>query len=547
MLYYLNPLNWFSWFAQFVHAWLLGVQWSRIAGAIPAVIILLLMAVGATVSWSSANRWRDSLVINQIRDATAQERYDVAELLLLRQLRSNPDNENLELQLAQTYEATGRNSESRDILLKQALQNENPKAALWLLKNEYKDVATKDLDDEQFEELAELAKVRLKADPDNFALHSIRAQYWFRQKNVGEAIPHMAKLKEVQLDVGLKIAIILKEQGDERGARMEAEQCIARIAEEIEKDPKRSELRLLQAQVLIFLEKYEEAVRTLATGYDQTKDERLRNAVGEAIIVYSGTLGKQGNDVRSLVTRLKLLQQAVRLAPSNPAVLKAIADTILSTANEEDEQVVALREGILSGASPEIGHFVRGTAAMLKGDSELAAIELRLAAKGLPESAAILNNLAVAKTSNAKNAGNDQKELAEALDLVNKAIELTQNNVKATRQLPYFHETRGQIYLLFQRYEDAIGDFDEALKVDALRLQANLALAAAYEGLGQKNVAEQHRTAAERLRRLELEAAEKKRDAIEQFGEQLKSTESILPDTKALESGSSKTQNDVQE
>lgn len=542
MWHYVNPISWFGWFAKFLQAWVVSLPWRKVAGAMPAIVVLMLMAVGGAISWSASGGWREDLVINHVTNAFSEKKYDVAELMVERLLRDDPSNKTLQMQLALIYEATDRNVEAREIFREQALQFENEKAVQWLLRNEYRDVALKDLSSEQFAELAELARIQLKFEPDNFGLNSIRTRYWLQQNNIGEAIKHMAKMKEVQLDVGLKMAILYKQQGDMRRANTVAEETANRLSSEIEKTPDRADIRLLHAQVFIFLEKYDEAVRSLAAGYDRTKDERLRHAIGETIIAYSQTLAKQGNNVQALVTRLKLLQQAVRLAPTNPAVLKAIADTVLSTVNEEDKQVVALRESILTGASPEIGHFVRGTAAMLKGDSKLAAIELRLAAKGLPESAAILNNLAVAKTANARQSGHESDELTEALDLANKAIELTKDSESLTPQLPYFHETRGQIYLALGKYEDAIADLDEALKADALKIQANVALAEAYRGLDQTEVADEHLAAADRLRSMQQLQAEQGRDAIEQFGEQLKNAENVLPEAAPFVEDKSKTE-----
>lgn len=522
MFYYVNPLTWLKWISQFLFVWFVGIRWKGLTAAVPAILVLLLMVVGTTLAWSSSNRWRDVLVANQMKDAAAQEEYEVVDLLLQRQLRDSPDDAMLKMQQAQNYDAMGRGEEARTVFRDLTFEEQNGKAAYWLMKNDFDIEQTKDWSKEQVDDFAALAEIALLDRPNDLQLHGIRANYLMRERKFAEAVVHLEMLRKSNPAVGLQIAMILKQQGDVERARNTASAAARDIGERVADEPKRPELRMLHAQALIFLEQYEEAIRTLSAGFERSKDERLRTAIGEAIILYSGSLSDRGNDVESLVTRLRLLQQAVRLAPSNPAVLKAIADTILSTVNEDNEQVVALRESILSGTSPGIGHFVSGTAAMMKGDSELAAIELRLAAKTLPESAAILNNFAVAKTANAKKLDNDQVELAEALEMANKAIELTEGSKASANQVPFFRETRGQILLALGRYEESISDFDSALIVPALKEQANLALAEAWEGLGQTDKAKEYLVAAENLKaKKERELAEK-RDALEQFGETLR-------------------------
>lgn len=522
MFYYINPLTWLKWISQFLFVWLVGIRWRGLAAAVPAIVVLLLMLVGATISWSSSNRWRNDMVARQTADAFAQEEYEVAELLLRRRLRESPGDSTITLQLAKTYDAMGRGDEAREVFREQALEQENGLAAIWLLDNDFKTEDAKDWSEEKVNEFGKLAEIALKEKPDNLRLHGIRANFLLRERRVGEAILHLEKLRKAAPAVGLQIAVLLKQQGDVNRSRDSAKDAARRISELVTDEPKRVDLRLLHAQVLIFLEDYEEAIRTLSAGYDLTKDNKLRGAIGEAIILYSGSFAERGNDVQALLTRLRLLQQAVRLAPSHPAVLKAIADTILSTVNEDDQQVKALRENILSGTSPGIGHFVSGTAAMMKGDSELAAIELRLAAKTLPESAAILNNLAVAKTANAKKLDNDQVELAEALEMANKAIDLAKGSKSLANQVPFFMETRGQILLALGRFEDSISDFDAALLVPALKEQANLALASAWGNLNQSEKANDFRLAAEKIKTEKERQKAEGRDALEQFGEQLR-------------------------
>jgi predicted Zn-dependent protease len=555
--YYVNPLTWFGWILQFIQLWVTSFAWRGLAPAVPALIVLALMVVGTTLAWSSSTEWRNRLVDRQLAAADAAENYDVVQLLLRRRLRSDPDNKALQFQLAQTYEKLELDEQSADLYRTQAFEEKNGRAALWLLENEFQVKDAAGWSSEKMEEFGTLAAIAVDEFPRSPELRNLYASYLLQKQELDQAIQQLRQCQKLFEDrqesmpaLGFQIALLLKTQAKratQQGATQQsknyddqataaATKAAGQFAKFVDEQPENPVLRVSQARVLIFLERYEEAIRTLADGYKRSKDERLRGAIGEAIIVYSGSLGDGDQSVGALRTRLKMLQQAVGFAPSNPAVLKAIADTILSTINEDDAQVAALRENLINGTAPSIGHFIRGTVAMMQGDADLASIELRLAAKEMPQSAAILNNLAVAKTSLAKENENNPEDLKEALSLADKALELSAETPSLQTQIPYFRETRGQILLAMGRFEEAIPDIDAALQVDALKEQALRALAEAYRGLGQDERAAEYLTAADRFKQRKLAADAEQKGALESFSEMLKSenaAENVLGEADA--------------
>ena len=163
--------------------------------------------------------------------------------------------------------------------------------------------------------------------------------------------------------------------------------------------------------------------------------------------------------------------------------LSLVVDQILKTADDDNEQVAALREALMEGTSTGISHFIRGTAALLKDDHESAARSLTLAAKQLPRSGAILNNLAVALSLR------EDPKLDMALKVSNEAIAQTSN------ASPHFYETRGQILYRLERYDEAIGDLEVALREKKLAPKAHEALAVCYDKVGDDVLAQLHRKA----------------------------------------------------
>jgi Flp pilus assembly protein TadD len=126
-----------------------------------------------------------------------------------------------------------------------------------------------------------------------------------------------------------------------------------------------------------------------------------------------------------------------------------------------------------------MAHFIRGTSAMMKNDLETATLHLELAAESLEMVPAVLNNLAVALATR------DDRDLDRALILVDKAIE-------RSPEQPYFFETRGQILLKLEQFQEAISSFEKAMPAEALAVQVHRGLATAYAALGQAELAQGH-------------------------------------------------------
>jgi tetratricopeptide (TPR) repeat protein len=121
-----------------------------------------------------------------------------------------------------------------------------------------------------------------------------------------------------------------------------------------------------------------------------------------------------------------------------------------------------------------------GTAAALEGDWGTSQTCLQHAVEQEPNSAVAWNNLACVLYQG-KNAPLDQ-----ALAAVNKAIELNPNEYR-------FRETRGQIHALLSQWQAAVTDLEFALNGMPGAPAIHKSLAAAYEALGNKELAAAHR------------------------------------------------------
>lgn len=504
---YLNPITWFRWLTEFFIAWLWSLDWRNALWSIPFILITCCMGIGSAIAWSSGKAWRNRIISQELAEAYRDEEYAVVELLLKRRLRQEPEDAQLLLQLAEVRLKQDRKDESIEGLRPLALERKNGKAAVWLLKNAFDYSSPEKLVDDQVDDFRQLTEVAIAEFPDDLQVNAWRADALLKDGKVLEAVPHMEKLEKIQPMRALQIAVMLRGRQEEDRAAEFASRALRYVEDRVRDEPAKAEFRMAHAQSLIFLNRYDEAVNSLFAGLNLSKDERLRPALGETLVLYAAAVRKEGNSLQSIQKQMAILQRAMQFAPASPVVIKAISDTVLASAQDQSPEIKALRESLVSGASPAIAHFVRGTVALMEDDLKTASVELELAAKELPQSAAVLNNLAVATATQGKET-NDEVAFDKALGFVDRAIDLAEKDTRlaASEQLLYFYETRGQIFLLQKRYTDAVAELEKALPVAGLREQVHRALADAYTGLGLEESAADHRAAAEKFADLRQES-----------------------------------------
>ena len=113
MLKYLNPLTYFKWIGQFIYAWGMSLPWSSAPKTIPALLLVLALAIAAVIASSdSSNNWRSNLLKKQLMVALDTDDFDTAELLLTRQVRDRPADGDLRYRLAMIQNEHGKTEEA---------------------------------------------------------------------------------------------------------------------------------------------------------------------------------------------------------------------------------------------------------------------------------------------------------------------------------------------------------------------------------------------------------------------------------------------------
>jgi len=522
--------------SRFVWSWILSFPLKRLAFGLPFLVTLGFFAV--VFARGDGEIRRQQFLQGQLRNALAKDDLESARLILFRRLQANPTNIDSRYQMGQVLDELGRRDEAmrwmRPLAFPEAAvsavaaddadtdpetkESDSPetttaapsvdqlasirrrfrtadaRAARWMVVKHYLPQLPDGLSDRDNADYTDLLDWLYLTAPRDTELAKLYAEQLLRVRRFADALPILVQLMPESPGIGLKAAVISRGLGYETRAVGYARQSLDEFTRLREKEPSRADLAVALAECHLFLNQYSEAAsvlrHALELNQDEKQSEQLRNLLAHSFVIWANSFArKPQKTVTDRLQSLKLLQNALTVAPNHPLVLQMVADQVLEVIDETDSEIVALRQSLVLGTSPGVSHFIQGTAAVLKGDIQAAEMHLEIASKTLPLSDVILNNLACVIYQ--KEGG----DLERALALSETAIKRNPNPA------PHYLETRGQILRKLGRWIDAIPDLEAALTVPSLAAEAHRGLAECFEKLGDKELSEQHRQAAERIAR----------------------------------------------
>lgn len=503
----------------FLDAWLGSCPRGRVLRGLPFLFLACFLLAGYYFFGHSDGGARAGLLDRQLARAWARDDFDTALLLVQRQLQSSPESTQLKFELARVRAATGEHAGAVELMRQLAFagsvtvpveleEDEDPevprqsatrmrfgdgdvRAAIWLIEHEYTSRQWEALSPREQQEYTGLLEWVSAAQPRDVRAKQLFAEALLQSGRLRESLPVLVSLIPTAPGIGLRAGMVARSLGDEERADRYARESLARFTQLAQQEPDDAALAMAVARCQLFLRLYPDAFKTIDGAILRSDSEQQRQQLGqvlaETIVTWVAALESKAEENPTERLRiLRLLQIAVQYAPNNGRVLQAVAKQVLRTADDNDQQIAAIRESLTRGTSPGISHFIKGTAAVMKEDYDAAALHLELAAKTLPQSGVILNNLAFVLSRQ------EDADLQRALSVAEAAIKHTPN---AT---PHFYETRGQILFKMGRYLDAVADLEIALAVAELAPGVHQSLAECYKQLGNDDLSEQHQRAAKR-------------------------------------------------
>lgn len=522
---------------DFIRYWFASFPWRRLACGIPFFLVFLLLSVGYYLLEAGDTGLRNRLLRRQLHNALAKDDWETARVVLHRQLRIAPGNREAQFQLARALYATDERDQAVQLMHQltfgapDAGSDEGPeegsekgpdaapeseadpeqsaekepapstfsqdltrfhgadlRAGQWMVEKVFLPQPWEQLTVDEKQEFLSLLKWLYHSLPDQLSVKQLYADHLLKAERYREALPVLVALIPEAPGIGLRAAIVARSLDQKDRAREYAQHSLEQFRILASQDPSNASVAIALASCQVFLERHPEAIWTLQSAMERCPPQRpmLSDTLAGALVAWATTLqSKPEQTPQEQLQILKNLQLALQYAPNDERVIQLVANQILTASGVDDPQVTSLRESLIHGTSPGISHFIRGTAAVLAGNDEDGEFHLAIAAKTLPDSDVILNNLAYVM------ARQDDADLEQALQISETAIS------QASPPTPYHLETRGQILFKLGRYADAVPDLEAGLAVPALATAAHRSLAECYQHLGAEDLSKQHRIAAE--------------------------------------------------
>lgn len=501
--------------------WLLTLPWTKIALSIPFWLSLFFVGV----LWSDRNdRVREDRYLTQrLSDALRAEDYDSAKLLIDRKLKNNPGDEDAQYERALIM-ASNQETEAATRMMFQLATGDirgadfakkpdspegvvnaletlsrvkfgggNARAGLWLLSQHFAPKMANGLTEIDAAFLDGMLPWLNEKYPKDVALANLYADRLVALNMNSAALPVIERVAEQSAELSLKAAILARSIGQAQTAQGYAEKALSMLQQKGSTTPDAFAMRMTEAGCLVFLDRHQEAIDAIGVAGGLAKTDAQQDAVrtkaAQVWVVWSAKmLEKGGLEDLDHQRVLANLQQAVKIAPQDPMVLTFLMNYLLATAKDDDQESAEIKESLLVSTSPGVSHFVRGTAASIRGDIDEAAFHLEIAAKDLPNSDVILNNLAYMLAFQQK------PDLPRALQLIDLAIS------RQTNPAPHFLDTRGHIRRKMGNWLEAIPDLEQGTKIPDLAAAAHEALADCYRQLGKEAQGASHQAVAEKLK-----------------------------------------------
>jgi len=452
---------------------------------LPAVVVFLVVGYISIVAIKQSRSVLAERYDRQAQSAIAAKDARYSRLCLERVIQLRGEDTQTLMRLAEVYATQNDNRRVAALMTRLAPADRTtlPEAHLWKAQSL---LAKKQLSSEELDEVEKQLANALSLRPQDPAARSLLGQVYAQTGRAKQAADMYRKIADRTANDSFRLAEISASLADTATARQAAQEALEKYVEKLQANPKSWEAREDVVKTQVFLERFEDAVETLRESRDFAGNAEIRSSLARVYGTWTQLLQQQGADVPK---RISLIELTLRADPNSVAALDSIAN-LLSVADEAQlTQLRAILQRMLAiGQSAPLVHLCIGTDAILHDNLPDGIKHLQLAYQGDPTLIAAANNLAWAMTQAEK------PPLDQALSLVD-TILLREPDLPAVR------DTRGQILLKLQRWDEAITDLEFALRGMPESEITRQSLVTAYESVGLSNLAQEHAKLLDALRK----------------------------------------------
>jgi tetratricopeptide (TPR) repeat protein len=318
----------------------------------------------------------------------------------------------------------------------------------------------------------------LALEPRSTDAHELLGLIHFQRREWDAAKQHFSEIISARPIAMLRLAVIARENGDIAGTRGWADRAAKAYRDKFSKANADNQAdRLAWVQALILADDYPEAVRVLENGVVRSGRPAYAPALADLYATWGADRAKA--EPKNLRLRVDLVQKGLDYAANNTTLLQQLVSLSQFEGPEGDTARAAITRLLANGEASALLHFVLGSDAWRQGDTEKARHHFAVAFELKPNLPLIANNLAALLA------------LSKEPDLP-RAFSIIQPLVEEFPEDPHFRDTRGQILVRQEKWQDAVKDLEFALPKLPEKRGTHMALAQAYRGLGLQDLATEH-------------------------------------------------------
>ncbi|MEZ6131850.1 MAG: tetratricopeptide repeat protein [Planctomycetaceae bacterium] len=324
-------------------------------------------------------------------------------------------------------------------------------------------------------------KHALLLDPGNRTAHSLMGDLAYQIQDWPSAVQHLELSNPVSARNNLQLSKALLMTNNRSRAAMFADRAEKTGREEVKAAPDAVSSRIALAEALILQEKFEEALGTVSQGIALAPDDQeLRIELGRVYLMWSEAFAASARpDPQRSFEVFQLLARALEQDPNNILIFDRIMKLLLAGGEIADRGEEILLQNISAGIVPGVSHLLLGTFTDATDQAEKAAFHLERAHALLTNAPIVSNNLAWHLMIQ------PQPELDRALKLIDAVVAKYPDNAA-------FRETRGQILVRLERYQEALEELEFALPTYRDQPELHESLIRIYEHLKLPDLAAQH-------------------------------------------------------
>lgn len=470
---------------RFLKNWFLSRNVGLLLRGLPALAVAVGLGFAAEVASSVPT---PELVARYQRSAaTAEEKGNLgaARLWLEKAVLLEPDAPQHQYELALADKRQGRLDQAREALRRIAPRDGRgyPDAHFWLARDLL--AGQPALTAEQADTLEHHLTEALRSRQAASEARALLGELYLLQKKFGPALAHYAAAAEQRPELRLTVGQLHLLLGQTAQANSQLAKAARYLRQRSEQQPEDLEALLSWAQAELLLGNLAESERILKAGRERFDDPRLAEGLAAVRLAEFDSLRR---DEPANVERAQmLLEQADDLTTNHTMILERLSQFAQDGPSARAAARRMLTRMVADGPPNAEAYFLLGGIAVRDEDVEAATRHFEAGLKLQPDSAVLLNNLAWALASA------DPPDLDRALQLIDRAHQKSPQRAEVL-------ETRGQILAKLGRWKECVADLEQTLRLMPEQPQVHETLALAYEELGDREMADQHRQRAAALK-----------------------------------------------